>query len=302
MKRKLTILTAAAAMLSLTSCVREKLYDSMSDYRIEMDLVYDMLYDKPERPPQLFKANFYDVNTNALVTSCIINGTSGYLYNIEPGTYNLLVYDYSTNNTKVERESAFTTIYALTSTLSYRDVPVADAPSHLFVYRKESVEIPHISELQPTFVLKTTPRSIMDSWVLVVDGITGLENADGIEVYITGQAGRNYFGRQELSDKNTAIFFKAHPDEDMTRIYTPFNTFGKLADFESELTLNLFIQGSGGATYICRADVTEQFDDPTNVNHVIHASFNVHIEPREDSGFDPSVELWEPEKEIIEIS
>ena len=304
MKRAVTITgIVAAALLEMCSCQREPIYDGRSEYRIEITPEYDMLYNTPDKDPNLYRVLFYDPLSHKLVTSNTVGTKGGYLYNITPGVYDIVVYNYTMNKTKVSHEENLNSLMALTTVLSYQDLPVVETPDHLLVAKMEDVVIPHLTVNDSEFVLKVTPKSIVDSWCLVINGIKGLRNVNYIDTYITGQAQAVYLdkGKGGISDVNVTIFFPAVCDLGRGIIYTPFNTFGKIEDKVSDLRLNIRIVGSGGDEYVCEADVSDQFEDPDNVNHIITATFDVTVKERKNGGMSPVADDWNPEIEEISL-
>lgn len=288
-------------MLALCSCKREYIYDDMSKYRIEINPDYDMLYNMPSQAPMLFKVCFYEPSTDNLVTECTVGEKGGALYNLQAGNYDVVVYDYSFNRTKVIDTENRQTIRAYTSAVTYSEFPVVETPDHLFVQEFRDMHIPHLSERDPEFVINCEPRSVVDSWCLKVDGIKGLENADVIDVYVTGQTDALLFAREgeKYSGRSVAIWFEARCDFEKGMIITPFNTLGKLSGSLSTLILNLRIVGAGGETYLCDADVTKQFDDEGNTEHIISASFDITIHERKDGGMAPVADEWNPHVEDV---
>ena len=293
----------AVLIVSITSsCLRDMVFDEKSDYRIYIRPLYDMMYDRPDKAPAMFRVLLYDPESHKLVSSNMVSGNEGYLYNIHPGVYDILVYNYTLNRTKVSHEESLSLIQAETSAVSYRKTPIVETPDHLFVQRLDKVNIPYLSTQDNPFILNCEPRSVVDSWILIIDGIKGLNYADYIDVYISGQA-QNVFiaktGDSRISNVNTTIFFAARCDYAKGLIYTPFTTFGKIPDERAKLELNIRIVGSGGEVYSCTADVTDQFDDPANVRHEIRATFDVTISERKDGGMNPAVDPWNPDTDTL---
>lgn len=294
MRRMLTLTILLAAALS--SCRREELHDDVSRYRIEIAPSYDMLYNRPAQTPKLYKVCFYRPGSGELVTECTVGENGGALYNLQAGVYDAIVYDYTFNRTKVADNGNRQTLRAYSSPVAYKEFPVIEAPDHLFVQEFKGLSIPHISDHDPEFVIRSEPHSIIDAWCLNVDGIKGLRNADIIDIYITGQTDALLFARdgEKFSGRDVAIWFEAVCDYEQGMIITPFNTFGKMSGSFSELVLNMRIVGAGGDTYLCRADVTDQFEDPHNLEHVISASFDITINERKDGGMAPVTDIWTP--------
>lgn len=290
-----------AALLLMASC-REQMYVDMSNYKIEIATQNDMLYLQPDRDPSLYRVLFYDRQTHNLVTSNTVGTDGGFLYNVEPGTYDVVVHSYQNSKTTVSYNDNLQTLIATSSVLSYKDVPIVRTPDHLFVQVLKDVRIPHLTRNDPPWILKCAPRSIVQSWKIYIEGIKGLENAGIIDVYLSGQSQGKLIGDGHLAEENAAVYFRAVPDLMNGVIDCPFTTFGKKDGEHAMMTLNIVIMGVGGDTYICKADVTDQFDDPTNIDHIIRAYFDVIIHERMDGGFNPHADKWDAIWDIIEIS
>lgn len=296
--------TALLTVSVVSACRRDPIFDERSDYRVVISPVYDMLYERPEKVPSLFRVLFYDTQSHNLESANTVGGSGGYLYNIHPGVFDILIYNYTLNRTKVTHEENLSLIQAGTSILSYRETPVVETPDHLFVQRLEKVTIPHLSSLDGPFILQCEPSSVVDSWILIVDGIKGLRNADCIDINISGQAQNSFIARSEgnrINNVNVTISFKAQCDYAKGLICTPFTTFGKIADERAELELDIRIVGSGGEVYSCKTDVTDQFDNPENIRHEIRATFDITINERRDGGMNPYAEQWNQDIDIIEL-
>lgn len=294
--------TALLTLLSI-SCIREPIYDVKSAYRIEIDTEYDMLYNRPAKAPSLYRVLFFDQATKRLVTSNTVGGNGGYLYNITPGIYDIVIYNYTMNRTKVSHEDDLNSLQALTTILSYQDHPVVETPDHLFVRKLENVRIPHLTVNDTEFVLKAETRSVVDSWCLVIDGIKGLKNAACIDISISGQAQTVFLNRGKggTSGTDVTIFFPAICDFEENLIRTPFNTFGRIRDPSDELVLKVRITGSTGEEYIFEENVSGQFADPENREHIISATFDITVKGKKDGGMSPVTDLWNPEIEVIHL-
>lgn len=295
---------AASAVLSLSSCRRIPLYDDKSNYRIAIDTRYSQLYNIPDQRnrPKLYKVNLYNPETGQLMHSNTVGEDGGFLYDVEPGSYDILVYDYTHNRTDISHEDDRDAAVAQSTKVGYSGMPVVESPDHLYVQTFGSVDIPYLTENDETWVLRSNPESIVESWLLCIDGIKGLEYADAINCYVTGQVASKYLYSGAPHSSECCIFFNGETNLEKGVIETPFNTFGRLRERAAQLIINLVIEGSGGDTYICRDDVTWQFDDSWNTDKIIRATFDVTIKPRQDSGFNPSAEDWDPDVTVIDLT
>ena len=88
------------------------------------------------------------------------------------------------------------------------------------------------------------------------------------------------------------------PDVQNQRLYTIFNTFGKLPGEENKIFLDITVTDSGGGQYRYVYDVTDQFDDPDNIDNQLIIDGEIIDIPKAEhggGGFQPSVDEWERE-------
>ena len=63
---------AVSAACAVQSCYRDPIFDEKSDYRIVISPLYDMLYDRPEKAPSMFRVLLYDPESHNLVSSNMV--------------------------------------------------------------------------------------------------------------------------------------------------------------------------------------------------------------------------------------
>ena len=289
---KNTAVCIAAAVLlamSLASCRREPIHEPFSSYFLVLEGDYKALHINPP-VPGMYEAVFYDRNTHAQVGQSYLGTDGGYIYDLAPGTYEMIVYSFDSGNTEVSSLNGFTSALASTERYKEADTLSYNAPDHLMVARDTAFTIPFLYDRFETEYLYAYPKTVCDTWCVVVNGIKGLSNAVSMDFYITGQSRSNNIGPNKRSEKEMTIHFPASIDYEGNRIYTPFCTFGKLPDHVSNL--RLVIKDPNQQTIICRAEVTDQFDDPENTGHWIILNFDVEIDPRKDGGMVPDVNEW----------
>ena len=293
MKRTLISLAYAAILLAsvtaLGSCKREPLHEPFSNYYLQLEPSFEAIHIKP-KSPTMYEAVFYDKITHKEAGQSYLGANGGYIYDVAPGIYELLVYSFDSGNTTVSGLREYTGALASTERYKEGDTLSYNAPDHLLVASDPNFEIPFIVDRKEPEILYAYPKTIMDTWCVVIDGIEGLENAVSMDIYITGQSASNNFGTNTLSTTARTIHFPAAVDTHEDLIYTPFCTFGKLPDRRS--MLRLVIQDPNQRTFICYGDVTPQFDDPENTGHWLRLHFDLKIEPKKDGGMQPVVEPW----------
>ena len=327
------------AALLLYSCQRIPLYDRSTEVNlvIDLDCTLDhdivMSVDKPLEkeyrdkidgvPPTYYEVLVYDINTNALLSTHIVGENGGKL-NLFPGRYHLVVYSFGTESTQVADLSnmlyakAYTTdITELKSEIikskvigdnsanvskAYEDDPIIYEPDHLYVANEFDVEIAAFLGGNESVTINTTASSIMDVYSLEVINVKGVQNIEKVEAFVTGQILSNYFGKQQRDVMPATLYVDMSTDAENSRLYTVFNTFGKLPGEENKIFLDITVTDSGGGQYRYVFDVTDQFDDPGNKDHQLLIDGNIIDIPKAEQGgggFQPSVDEWE--KEDIDV-
>jgi hypothetical protein len=153
-----------------------------------------------------------------------------------------------------------------------------------------------------TITIYTTASTIRDVYSLEVLNIKGAENIEKIEAFVTGQILSNYFGRPERDKLPATVYVEMKSDIPNSRLYTVFDTFGKLPGAENKVYLDITVTDSGGEQYRYIYDVTPQFDDPNNKNNKLIIDGSIIDIPEAEQGgggFKPSVDEWG--KEDIDV-
>lgn len=292
------ILLIAALLPGLNSCKRLPLYDMVDNVEVRFD--FDLSENDPamhKKPamPSLMKVIFYDPQTHDRVNEMYCNAGGGKVAGLMPGKYDMVAFNYDTEITEVSGEEFFTTIKAYTSSVRMDTNTLGTVirePDHLVAGRIQSLEIPYLTEEDATYVIRTQCTTIMDSYTLQVDSLKGLENITSVDVYLTGHSGCNHFGLDERSGEPVSLHIPCGVDLQNQRLFTKFNTFGKIPGIGGKAILHILVTGAGGRTYDFSDDITEQYQNPA---HEIKLWFKGEIKPREQSGFDPSVGDWDDE-------
>lgn len=334
--KPMTTTTAALAaclllsLLLLPGCRRIPLYDPLAgiylkpiihlntninlneDIDIEGDPeLHDKVYGKM---PELVRACFYDVDTHELVHEDILSAEGGFI-DIAAGVYDLIVYSLGTEATRVADTDIRAAGYAYTSratknlrltkanadgTQTSTDQPAIYEPDHIFVGRKEALQVPVRAEQDKTLVIEVDLTSLVESWsfeVLYVEGAGNIREAD---VYITGQAPSKYLWDRRFPNQPAAIWFPVEANVQKGHIYTVFNTFGKFPNAQNDVYLNVIVTDATGSRYRWIFDVTDQFDNPDNDHNEIIIDEPIVV-PEDGSGEGLSHRVTEWQEELIEI-
>lgn len=295
--RALTVLSAAKSVILLlvmaqtgVSCRREPIHEPFSSYYLRLNNSYEALHITPSRPG-MFEAVFYDRETHEEVGQSYLGTNGGYLYDIAPGTYEMIVYQFDGGNTELTGFRRYCDAKAYTSPWPDGDTVAYNAPDHLLADRDTAFTIPFLYDTDETYYLDAYPSTVTDTWCVVIDGIKGLRNAASMDMYVSGQSRSTLVASLTDSKEEMNIHVPVQVDYENDCIRTPFCTFGKLAGRKSRL--RLVITDQNQQTYVCRAEITDQFDDPENTGHWIYLHFDITIEPKKSGGMMPVVNEWE---------
>ena len=330
-----------AAVIASAGCKRIPLYELSTNVRIvidhELSIDHDIELsaetDLPDeyqvkidgRMPQYVNVLFYDPETHQLATSRILDAEGG-VVSVPAGDYDIVIYNFGTESTQIAdsdhklhaeahtsdiTKSMYDKFKAIQSNAApdtkveskgYEEDPIIPEPDHLYVANERAIEIPAFQEKNEEVVIYMNSNTILETYSLEVLNIKGAENIEKIEAFVTGQIKSNYFGRQERNDAPATIYTDMRADIPGKRLYTIFNTFGKLPGEQNHIYLDITVTDSGGGQYRYIYDVTDQFDDPENINHKLIVDGSEIDIPKAElggGGFAPSVDEWEDE--IIDV-
>ena len=285
------------------------------------------------------RVGMYSPDNHSLSYADFVGPEGGYI-SPEPGTYDILVYNFETESTILRGEDDFQKAEAYTNEISpylkgqirplleqrrkLRQERLAASsvsetaatddeervvyePDHLFVGRVKGQDIPRLllEEGDREIVIEVDATSIVETWKIEIRGVQGAEYISSISAIISGQAASTYLYSGEDSDESVSVYFTMQTNRARTSdegmIMGSFNTFGKKPGVESELSLDVSITDSGGITYDLHYDLTSDFLD--NPERVIVIEDDISIDPPSSGGggFDPSVEDWDNVRTDIEL-
>ena len=289
--------------------------------------------------PANMRVGMYNPDNHSLSYADFVGPEGGYI-SPEPGTYDILVYNFETESTILRGEDDFLKAEAYTNEISpylkgqirplleqrrkLRQERLAASsvsetaatddeervvyePDHLFVGRVKGQDIPRLllEEGDREIVIEVEATSIVETWKIEIRGVQGAEYISSISAIISGQAASTYLYSGEDSDESVSVYFTMQTNRARTSdegmIMGSFNTFGKKPGVESELSLDVSITDSGGNTYDLHYDITSDFLD--NPERVIVIEDDISIDPPSSGGggFDPSVEDWDDVTSDIEL-
>ena len=308
MMKRIAKYTAALLLCILSaSCHRRPL--TTADYTVIVNISIDtnIVNYKVEKDPSLMRCIFYDSETGAFVTQAFLPPTGGQVSLIPAREYDVLVYNFDTESTWLEEENWFHKIYASTSLIpdSFKtklrsrasktdeELIVYD-PDHLYVGRLNDVFIPSRSVDAPPVILDVECKTVVESWLLEVRTVTGVENIGSIAAVVTSLSGSNKIAFDERSAEYVSVFFDNQVIDENGLLTAKFNTFGWTNKINEPQVLSLVITDVAGKGHVYNIDVSDQF--PNNPEQIIRINLEIDIpEPMTsgDGGFVPKVDEWD---------
>ena len=291
----------------LTSCTRRPLTTADYTVIVNIEIEKDIVNYVVERDPSLMRCVFYDSETGAFVTQAFLPAHGGQVSLMPSRTYNILVYNFDTEATWIENENWFGEIYASTSLIpdSFKtklktrgsktdEEQIVYDPDHLFVARKQDVFIPSRAVEAPTVVINMDAVTVVETWIVEVKTVTGVENIGTMASVVTGLAEFNKIGLNQRSTDYVSVYFDNHTIDENGTLTAKFNTFGRNPESGVAQVLSLVFTDVSGKGYVYDFDVSSQF--PGNKEQIIRIVTEIHIPkpiPSGDGGFAPVVDEWD---------
>lgn len=316
-KVRYILLVAIAALVSV-ACERRPIEEEY--LRVYLDLTIDkdiVNYEVKDGEPGLMRVAFFDAATKQYLSHDYVASTGGYIfapygdvdmliYNLEAGEthirnyYNYWDIEAFTNEISEQQRSRFTR-YLISrgdSRPSYDRICVT--PGHLFVARKENVHIPkHISE--DVLIIQATARTIVESWTVKVDGITGLEWVGSVAMMLSGQVNSSFISTNTPSNESIALYFDVvSASRRNTVMNSRFETFGREKTSGDIALLSILFTDVQGHPYMYNFDVSDQMENNPLQHIVIKGDINIP-KPEVGSGFKPIVDEWKEYEYDVDI-
>ncbi len=319
-------------VLIITSCRREPLYDADSSVYLKLNLRItsnitlatpidnlpaDLRSKVEGRTPERMQVNFYDCDTHALVSKTFVGADGGFI-EVAPGTYDLIVYSIDSDVSQVENGNSRGSVCATTSQAGSYNLPqaydnsqnmqkglyvVMNEPDHIYVGRKNNVTIPEHSVADETINIYVDAQTLLDTYMLRITQVSGIENIASAKVYITGQAQAKALWDSRYLRGQVAILSNCYTNPAQGELFTVFNTFGKYPNATNNIFLTVELTNASGDKREYVFDVTDQFDNPDNTDHIIEVSDPIDVPDSgsDSGGFKPDVDDWDEEHKDIDI-
>lgn len=319
-------------LCGLTACERRPLLDqdfrTMVKIKVNLEgisnVTCDIYNDKipvPTIEPEVMHVLFY--NKDGIATESYISSRetseNGELViygemQVTPGSYQLLAYNFGTQNTLVSGLDSYQGAVASASPASkaitsrYKSIAgdnekIVNEPDHLLVARNDKEVIPPHVEL---YTIEMEAKTIVESYYLQIK-IDGLEYVSTAQAWLSGLVESNDIAqniRSGLPGVTEYIPLQKSDDKGEPVICAVFNTFGRIEGSTNELSITIDLKTTEGKTIRKTFDITELFhSDACIKHHWLLLEESIKIDPPQfaGGGFDPSVDDWNEEHHDIII-
>ena len=316
-KIRYILLVALAALLSV-ACQRRPIEENYLRVYLDLTINRDITnYEVPESQPGLMRVAFFNAYSGEYLSHDFVSHNGGYIfaphgdvdmvvYNIEAGETLIRNYyvwrdiEAYTNEVSEQQRSRFTRYLQsrVETRPSYDDIRVT--PGHLFVAREQKIHIPeHINE--DVFIIKTTAHTVVESWTIEVNGITGMEWVGGVSMMLSGQVGSNFVAMNKRSTEPVAIYFDVVSLQRRSSVLTTgFETFGREKRSGDPAILSILFTDVQGHPYMYNFDVSDQMENNPQQHIVINGDIDIP-KPEVGGGFKPEVDDWHEHHYDIDI-
>ena len=314
-KMRYILLVAVTALLSV-ACQRRPMEEQY--LKVYLDLHIDKNVTNYEvGDPGLMRVAFFDAVSGQYLSHDFVASTGGYIF-APYGDVDMVVYNIEAGDTRVRNYYVWSDVEAYTNEISeqqrspftrylqsrvetrpsYEDIRLT--PGHLFVARERNIHIPqHISE--DVFIIKTTARTIVESWTVEINGITGMEWVGSVAMILSGQVGSNLIATNTRSTDPVAIYFDAISAQRRSAfILSRFETFGREKTSGDAAMLSILFTDVAGHPYMYNFDVSDQMEDNPEQHIVINGDINIP-KPEVGGGFAPTVDDWKEFEYDVDI-
>ena len=135
--------------------------------------------------------------------------------------------------------------------------------------------------------------TVVESWILEVESIKGMQWVAGISGVITGLARSTALADANDSEEQVSVFFEPSEVDADGKMTAKFNTFGYIPGEKQIMTL--VITDTGGTGHKINIDISDQF--PENKEQIIRVKQEINIDepdnPGGGGGLDPDVDEWD---------
>ncbi len=316
-KVRYILLVAVTALLSV-ACQRRPMEEQYLKVYLDLHIDRNITnYEVGDSEPGLMRVAFFDAVTKEYLSHDFVSDKGGYIfapygdvdmvvYNIEAGeafvrnTYSWFDMEAYTDEISEWQRSRFTRYLQsrVDTRPSYEYIRLT--PGHLFVAREENLHIPqHITN--EVFVISTTAKTVVESWSVEINGVTGMEWVGSVSMMISGQVGTHFIATDKDSTEPVALYFDVVSAQRRSAVITSrFETFGREKTSGDAALLSVLLLDVQGHPYMYNFDVSEQMENNPEQHIVIRGDINIP-KPEVGGGFKPEVDDWKEYEYDIEI-
>lgn len=237
-----------------------------------------------------------------IVTDTYLPEKGGFL-EVPAGTYDIILYSAGSDVTLVKGHGARAEVLACTSVDVRGSQALISEPEHIFAASMTGVEIPVYSDADQMHVINARTSKVLHSYTMEVTDVDGIERLSDVDMYVSGQLQGRYLWDRRPLEKQCQLHVKPVVDVENRRIYTVFNTFGRYAQGESDVKVNLVVTDNNGRKHQWVFDVTDIVDSPDNDdNEIIMDNGIVIPDTSAGGGFIPDVNDWDDDVTHVPIS
>lgn len=333
------IVSLVICILSICGCVRRDLVDidKSAELRIRLmtagiNNVTCNIYNEELAPPPVITSDklrvmIYNADGTQTLSQGFLSKKSydeaGYEVisgpiSISTGDYKVLGYNFDVENTNIEADISFNSIYAVANEIpqSYyarfgsrasEAERIYFQPEHLMVARDPQLQINNTSKHR---IIEMDAETVVDTYYLQIriSGKEHLATKATPVAYFSGLSPRNYIGEDKIDvDAPSSVYVELQLgqdphicDENNDVIYALVNTFGKVPDAASELKITFSVLTRDGETHQKVIDMLPIFDTEDArerhwllIDEVWEIPEPVFPDDGEGGGFNPKVEDWD---------
>ena len=310
------ILLVALVALTSVACQRRPMDEEY--LKVYLDLTIDKKVTNHEyTDPGLMRVAFFDAMTGEYLSHDYVDSTGGYIF-APYGNVDMVVYNLDAGQTHIRNYYVWNEIEAYTYEIdelsrslftrylqsrvdtrpSYDNI--RETPGHLYVARERNIYIPrHIT--QDVFIIQTTAKTVVESWTVEIESITGMEYVGSVAMMISGQQSSHFIATNIPSTEPVALYFDViSAQRRNTVMEARFETFGREKTSGDVALLSILFIDVQGHPYMFNFDVSNQMENNEKQHIYINTDINIP-KPEVGGGFKPEVDEWDEYIYDIEI-
>lgn len=330
MKKVRTIILAALAALSISSCMRDPIVYPVSNYYLVFHFDEIGVPGFANEINQLYNVVFYEKETGKHVSSFFVNPYNhpsdmplgGYVQGVKAGEYYMVVYGFDSPVTRVNNTESYTGIFTDTEKYGYeKSTPVIYMPHHMLYYRAE-VSLPFVTDENRMHFINVRPFSVCENKTIYITGIKNHELIESVTLYVSGQAQGKWLGKEyKPLDGNAVVLLGGTVEkkpammlegDDVIQAGTgdsddDYVVVGRLVTFGGNpegdrILLSVFVTAVGGIVTWAQEDITDIVAEAEAEGRSdIFVEVDLEATERPEGGFDPEASPWKDDVTEIEL-